>query len=199
MTLWFLARATGFVALLAFTASTVLGTLAASPKAEPSIDQLDRRFLTQMAHRSAAIVGLALLLTHAGLIILDSFASVSIAGALVPFTAGYRPIALAAGTLAVYAIAATAVSGALRGRLAASVKSARRWRYVHFAAYAGWGLAMGHGFFAGTDTTRWWSLSIYAACGLAVVTAVSFRLIAELKHRARPLIAARTFSSRSAA
>lgn len=193
MTLWFLARSTGLVALIAFTVSTALGAVSARPGSQISVPQLDRRFLTQMAHRSAAIVGLMMLATHVALIVLDTFADVSITGALIPFTAGYAPIALGAGTLAVYAIAATAISGALRGRLAISVASTRRWRYVHFSAYAGWGLAMGHGIFAGTDTGAWWTTAIYLACGTIVLAAITARIAAEAAHRSRPLAAARTF------
>ena len=199
MTIWYLARATGFVALLAFTASTVLGALTSSPKDRPTTQQLDRRFLTQMAHRSAAIIGLAMLATHAVLIIIDSFVNVSFIGALVPFTAGYRPLALAAGTIAVYAIAAVAISGALRGRLAVSAAAARRWRYVHLSAYAGWGLAMAHGIFSGTDTGTWWSTALYAVCGIAVGAALCVRIGSETGHRARPLPTARALTSRSAA
>lgn len=206
MTIWLLARATGMVALMAFTASVALGALAASPKALPLHDKMalqdkmtpgdtmDRRFLKQMAHRSAAVIGLALLLVHAILIIIDSFVNVSISGALVPFTAGFRPIALAAGTLSVYTFVAVAVSGALRGRLTTSAGSVRRWRYIHLSAYAGWALAMGHGIFAGTDTGVWWTTAVYVACGAAVLTAVTVRLVAEMKHRSSPLPEARARS-----
>lgn len=197
MTIWLLARSTGFVALLAFTASTVLGALAASRTSESRIKHIDRRFLLQMAHRSAAVLGLAMLATHATLIILDSFVNVSISGALIPFTAGYRPFALAAGSLSVYAIAAVAVSGAFRGRLATSVAASRRWRWVHLSAYAGWGLAMAHGIFAGTDTGTGWATWIYVACGIAVAAAVAARLTSESRHRGRPLTTARTLTPRS--
>ncbi|MEO6471975.1 MAG: hypothetical protein ABIR57_08670 [Aeromicrobium sp.] len=199
MTIWMLARSTGMAALIAFTLSTALGALTASPKSVTSSDQLDRRFLKQMAHRSAAVIGLTLLLAHAILIIVDSFVDVSITGALVPFAAGYRPVALGAGTLSVYAIAAVAVSGALRGRVATSAASARRWRYVHLSAYAGWALAMGHGIFAGTDTGASWATAVYAACGATVLAAVITRLVAERNHRATPLpeARARSFAARS--
>lgn len=194
MTIWLLARATGMVALIAFSASTALGALAASPKPAPLGERMDRRFLMQMAHRSAAVIGLALLLAHAVLIIIDSFVNVSVSGALVPFTAGYRPLALGAGTLSVYTIVAVALSGALRGRLAASAASVRRWRYVHLAAYAGWALAMGHGIFSGTDTGSRWATAVYAVCGTSVIAAVIVRLSAEIRHRSSPLPEARNRS-----
>lgn len=197
MTLWFLSRAAGMVALLAFTVSMVLGVLAARPRRGSTVRQLDRRFLTQMAHRSAAITGLVLLATHATLMVLDSFVPVSVSGALVPFAAGYRPLALGLGTIAVYAFVAAAISGALRGRVAGSDAVGRRWRYVHLSAYAGWALAMGHGVLAGTDTQSWWAISIYVTCALAVITATTVRIGAETRHRNNPLVAARTLTPRS--
>jgi sulfoxide reductase heme-binding subunit YedZ len=177
MTLWYLARATGMVTLIAFTVSTALGALATRTRTRPSARDLDRRFLTQMAHRSAAILGLLMLAGHATLIIVDSYVNVSLSGALVAFTAGYSPLAVGAGTLAVYLFVMVAVSGAMRGRLAASPTAVRAWRAVHLSAYAGWVLSMGHGIFAGTDTGAWWSSAVYAACAAAVLVAVSIRLL----------------------
>ncbi|WP_162891218.1 ferric reductase [Aeromicrobium sp. A1-2] len=192
MTIWYLARAAGLVALIAFTASTVLGALGSRIPAGTDTVRLDRRFLTQMAHRSAAVTGLLMLLTHVTLIVLDTYVAVSVGGALIPFTAGFRPLALGAGTIAVYLFVLVAMSGALRGRLATSAAAARRWRVVHLSAYAGWALSMGHGIFSGTDTGTWWSTAIYVACGLAVAIALVVRLRSERTQRSLPLTAARS-------
>ena len=191
MTLWYLARATGLVALIAFTVSTMLGALASTAHGRKSTTQLDRRFLQQMAHRSAAVTGLVMLLAHTTFIVVDSFVNVSVSGALVPFTAGYRPLAVGLGTLAVYSIVSVAVSGAMRGRLATSDRAARRWRAVHLLAYVGWALAMGHGILAGTDTGQWWSTAIYVVCGAAVAVAASLRLRSEILRRSHGMGAAR--------
>jgi sulfoxide reductase heme-binding subunit YedZ len=170
--MWYLERATGMVALIAFTAALVLGALATRMPRHPSASELDRRFLTQMAHRSVAVLGLLMLMTHTTLIVVDSYVDVSVSGALVPLTAGYRPLALGAGTLAVYTFIVVAVSGAMRGRLAGSPTAVRTWRAIHLSAYAGWALSMGHGIFAGSDTGAWWSTAIYVACGVAGLTAL---------------------------
>lgn len=190
--IWYLARATGMVALIAFTASTAMGALASRRRTRGSDQQLDRRFLVQTAHRSAAVLGLTMLLAHAVLIILDVYVDVSLTSTLVPFTAGYRPLALGLGTLAVYAFVVVAVSGAARGRLAGSARAARTWRRVHLAAYAGWALAMGHGILAGTDTGASWSTAIYSACGFAVAVAVGLRLRDHAATGRTPLTTART-------
>lgn len=197
MTIWYLARGAGMVALIAFTASTVLGALAARVPRANDARSLDRRFLVQMAHRSAAVTGLAMLLAHVVLIVVDTFVSVSLTATFLPFTAGYRPVALGVGSIAVYLFVLVAVSGALRGRLATSASAARRWRGVHLMAYAGWALSMGHGIFAGSDTGAWWSTVIYLLCGLAVAAALTVRLRSEQVTHSDPLTSARALTRSS--
>jgi sulfoxide reductase heme-binding subunit YedZ len=194
MTLWFLARAAGFMALLGATAAVCLGATASGSSPTTRLRHRETRLLLQLAHRSAAVVTLALLALHAVLLILDSHVAISLPGALVPFTAGYRGVAVGLGTLAAYCLVVVALTGALRGRLAGSagpVGTARWWRPVHALAYAAWPLSIGHGLLAGTDTTTRWALWIYAGSALAVVVAVWRRLAAEERHSAGPLAASR--------
>lgn len=191
MTVWYLARALGMVALVAFTASTVLGALASARSRPTSWAAIDRHFLMQMAHRSAAITGLLALTAHVVVLVVDSHLDVSVTGALVPFAAGFEPLALGLGTLATYAIVLVAVTGAARGRLAASARAARRWRSAHVAAYAGWALSMGHGLLAGTDTGTIWSTVIYVACAVAVIVAIGVRLFGLDRTANQPLATAR--------
>ncbi|MDH2415982.1 hypothetical protein [Nocardioides sp. CER19] len=187
MTLWFLARAAGFMALLGATTAVCLGAIASGSSPATRLRRRDTRLLLQLAHRSAAVVTLALLALHAVLLILDRHVAISVPGALVPFTAGYRGLAVGLGTLAVYCFAVVALSGALRGRLAGSAWAVRRWRPVHALAYAAWPLAMAHGLLAGTDTTTRWAWWLYAGSALAVLVAVWTRLSAEQRHSGGPL------------
>ena len=193
MTLWYVARGAGFAALIAFTAATALGALATTRGHGPR--GLDRRYLRQMAHRSAAVTGLMMLAIHLVLMITDSYVNVSLSGALIPFTAGYRPFALGLGSIAFSLFALVAVSGALRGRLATSERAARNWRRVHLAAYGGWALSMGHGVLAGTDTGTRWTTAIYLACAAIVALAAVTRLTSLRTQRSRPLAVARTLTS----
>jgi sulfoxide reductase heme-binding subunit YedZ len=190
MTLWYLARAAGFAALLAATASIVLGALASARPARDARGR-DRRILRQLAHRSAGVVTLSMLALHVVLLVIDRFVDLSPAGVLLPFTAGYRAFALGVGTLAAYLLLVVAVTGALRGRLARSAIAARAWRGVHASAYVVWLLATAHGFLAGSDTGRWWAWPLYAASALAVLVAGVIRLGAVDDHRADALPTAR--------
>jgi sulfoxide reductase heme-binding subunit YedZ len=176
MTLWFLARALGMVALLGFTASVCLGALASSTGRGTGAHE--KRAVRQLAHRSIALVALGALALHVGLLVLDTHVALSLMSVVVPFTSGFAPFAVGLGTLAVWAFVATALSGLSRGRLAGSRVSPRAWRTVHAAAYVGWVLSMGHGVLAGTDTGRAWTTVVYVGCALAVGTAVALRVLA---------------------
>lgn len=184
MTLWFLARSAGFVALLAASLTVALGAAGSSSRR-------DGRILAQLVHRSAAVVTLAMLGLHAALLVADHYVPVSVAGALVPFSARYRGFALGLGTLAAYTFGVVAATGALRGRLATSARAARAWRLVHVSAYAAWALSVGHGVLAGTDTVRGWALAVYGVCVALVGVGVLARVIGGLRQRRAPLPAAR--------
>ncbi len=190
MTLWFLARSAGFMALAGATLAICLGAWSSGP-AVTRLEHRESRVLLQLAHRSAAVVTLALLALHAVLLVLDSHVAISARGALVPFTAGYRGTAVGLGTLAAYCLVVVALVGALRGRLAGSPGAVRWWRPVHALAYAVWPLSIGHGLWAGTDSRTWWALTLYAASAVAVLTAVWSRLVAEEDHAATPLATVR--------
>lgn len=188
--LWYLARAAGFAALLAATASVTLGALSSTGRPHDTRGR-DRRVLRQLAHRSAAVVTLAMLSVHVTLLVADSYLDLSLPGALVPFTAGYLWFALGLGTLAAYGLLVVALTGAARGRLAPSFVASRTWRAVHLSAYGVWALAMGHGVLAGTDTGRWWSWALYGGSGLTVLVAGAVRLVAADEHHTSPMPTAR--------
>lgn len=190
MTLWYLARAAGLTALVAATITLVLGMLA-SGGASTNGDRLDQRVLRQLAHRSAAVVTLAMLALHVVLLVTDSYVDLSLGGVLVPFTAGYRGFALGLGTLAAYGLLVVSLTGALRGRLAGSARAARAWRAVHLSAYAVWPLSMAHGLLAGTDTSARWTWPLYAACLFAVLVAGWFRLASVEQQHDAPVPTAR--------
>lgn len=191
MTLWFLARAAGFTALLGATVAICLGAWTSGAAAGRRVERREARLLAQLAHRSAAVVTLALLALHAGLLVADAHVAISLPGALVPFTAGYRALAVGAGTIAAYCLLVVAAVGALRGRLTSSDRAVRWWRPVHAMAYAVWPLSIAHGLWAGTDSQTWWAWTLYAGSSVAVVWAVLARLSSEERHVATPLATAR--------
>jgi predicted ferric reductase len=177
MNLWFTARGAGLSALVLLSLSTSLGALV-SRHGNPT-----RRYLIQYLHRACAGLGLAVLVLHVSTIIADTYANVGWSGALIPFTAGYRPTWVALGSLAAYTFIAVTVLGLARGRMAASPRAAKTWRALHSLAYVGWVSAILHGFTSGTDSSVGWVRALYVGCVVAVLGSIAFR-IAQARRRA---------------
>jgi sulfoxide reductase heme-binding subunit YedZ len=171
MTVWLTTRAAGVAALLLLTAATSLGAATSTVGRPPA-----SRFVLQYVHRVLAALGLAALVLHVLTVIADSYAGVGVSGALVPFTSGYRATAVALGTIATYLMCVVAALGFARGRMASSPRAARIWRGVHASAYAGWAVALLHGFLAGTDSSLPWIRLLYLACLAVVPAALAVRL-----------------------
>jgi predicted ferric reductase len=170
MNVWFTARGAGLSALVLLTISTGLGALVSRH------GRAGTRYVIQYVHRAAAGLGLAVLALHVGTILADSYAKVGWRGALIPFTAGYRPTWVALGSLAAYTFVGVAVLGLARGRMAGSPLGARVWRSLHGLAYVGWASAMLHGFNSGTDRSVGWVRLLYLACLVAVLSSVVVRV-----------------------
>jgi methionine sulfoxide reductase heme-binding subunit len=185
MTLWYLARAAGVIAMIMFTLSASLGILTSGSR------QPERRFWLQYVHRSAAATGLVLLTTHIIAVMADASVAISPTVVVWPFGSGYRPFAMAVGVLALYGLVLAAVVGAARGRLARSEAFTKRWRAIHVAASAGWLLSVGHALLAGTDRATPWMLAITLGCLSAVAAAGAYRLRSQAERASTPLNLAR--------
>ena len=170
MTLWFTARGAGLSALLLLSISTALGALMTGRGAAAG------RVVWHYVHRVTASLGLAVLAVHITTILADPYAHVGWRGALLPFTAGYRPTWVGLGTLAVYTFLGVAAVGAARGRFAATPRGAALWRQLHCLAYVGWAMAMWHGFVSGTDSDVTWVRGLYIGCAVTVIGALLVRL-----------------------
>jgi hypothetical protein len=173
MTLWYTARGAGLAALLALTLATTLGALGSRRLASVS-----SRVIVQYLHRSAAVLGLSLLVVHVASILSDGQAHVGVTGALVPFASSYRPGAVALGSISAYLFLIVAALGAARGRLTASATATRAWRAIHALAYGAWATAIWHGFTAGSDSGVGWVRLLYLACLVTVPLALLVRLCA---------------------
>ena len=165
---WYLARGTGIVALLALTASVVLGILNSERYAAPRWP----RFAVDRVHRDISLLVLALLVVHIVTSVLDGFAPITYLDGVIPFISGYRPLWLGLGTLAFDILIAVAVTSLLRRRIGFAA-----WRAIHWTAYACWPVAVFHGLGTGTDANVGWALAITAFCVAAVVAALIVHII----------------------
>ena len=174
MTIWYVARGTGLAALLLLSITTAIGALMTAPATSPA--GAASRVVVSYLHRVTASLGLGALALHIAMILADSYAHVGVTGAIVPFTAGYRPTWVGLGTLAVYTFVLVAAVGIARGRMATSARGAKVWRWLHSAAYGGWALAILHGLKSGTDSSVGWVRLLYLACAVLVLGALAVRL-----------------------
>jgi DMSO/TMAO reductase YedYZ heme-binding membrane subunit len=97
---------------------------------------------------------------------------------LVPMRAGYRTLAVSFGVAAMYAMVLILVSSWIRKRLGTKL-----WRTIHLLAIPTFTLALAHGLFAGTDSSRPWMFAIYLVTGLLTLFLV---IVRGLTHGYRP-------------
>jgi predicted ferric reductase len=167
--LWYATRATGLVTLLLLTASVLLGILTAgrfSTRRWP-------RFLSQGLHRNLSLLVLVFLALHVGTTVIDTYTSIPLAAAVIPFASSYHTAWLSLGAVALDMLLALVATSLLRTRI-----GHRAWRRVHWLAYACWPVAVAHGLGIGTDRNATWVLVLTLACAAAVLAAGTWRLVA---------------------
>jgi len=165
--LWYLTRGTGLVTLLLLTLSVMLGIVTSVRWQSPRWP----RFITAAMHRNVSLLVMALLAVHIVTAVTDPFAPIRWLDVVLPYGSSYRPLWLGFGAVAVDLLIAVTVTSLLRQHIGYRV-----WRVVHWSSYACWPIALLHGLGTGSDTRLGWVVVINAACMLAVVTAVWWRL-----------------------
>lgn len=173
---WYLTRGTGVVALLFVTAAVVIGIVASlrvgggrSP-----------RFVVAGLHRNISLMTVAFIVAHVVTTVLDGYAPIGYADAVIPFGSSYRPIWLGLGAVAFDIILALVVTSLVRVRL-----GLRTWRFIHWFAYACFPVTVVHALGTGTDATQGWMLDLVIGCVGVVVVAACARLW-QLRHERRP-------------
>jgi predicted ferric reductase len=121
-------------------------------------------------HRNISLLALAFLGLHIGTTVVDTYTSIGIQDAVVPFLSGYHRLWLGLGAIASDFFIAMSVTSALRQRI-----GHRFWRLVHGCGYLCWPIAMAHGLGIGTDRSATWVFFLAVACGCAVALAAVVR------------------------
>ena len=173
--LWYASRATGVVCLVLFTAVVLLGILVNRQGRLPGLP----RFAVIGLHRSISLLAVVFLVIHVVTAIADSYVSIQLAAAIIPFVSSYEPVQMGLGAVALDLIAALVVTSLLRARL-----SRRLWRGVHWLAYAAFPVTILHSVTSAGDLRSGYLLALTAACVLSVAAAVAWRVTA---GRPRPV------------
>lgn len=166
MALWYFTRASGAASLVLLTATLVLGVVDVGRWTSPRFP----RFVTDALHRTVSLLVVVFVALHVLTSVLDTFAPVRLADAVVPFGSAYRPLWLGLGAVAFDLLLALVVTSLLRGRLGMGA-----WRFVHWTAYACWPLALVHGLGSGSDVRAGWMLWLSVGCTGVVAVAVLVR------------------------
>lgn len=165
--MWAFGRVSGFISLALFTASVLLGILNRSGRPLLVLP----RFSISILHRNIAVLATVFLGLHVGSLLLDSFAKLRPVDVVVPFLGSFQPFWQGLGTVALDLVAAVMVTAFLRHRI-----GQRTFKAVHWLTYGIWPVAMAHAIGNGTDAGSAWFLVLAAASGVAVVSAVLWRL-----------------------
>ncbi|MGH2916180.1 MAG: ferric reductase-like transmembrane domain-containing protein [Solirubrobacteraceae bacterium] len=163
---WFVTRASGAVALVLLTAAVVIGIAAIGRLRAPGVP----RFMVDGIHRTTSLLAVVFVVVHVVTSVLDSFVSISLVAAVIPFGSGYRPLWLGLGAVSFDLLLAVSATSLLRARLGRDI-----WRAVHWLAYAAWPVAILHGFGTGSDARHTWMLAIDVACIAATLAAIVAR------------------------
>lgn len=163
---WLIARAAGLVAFALLSVSVTLGLMVSTKLLKPPWQKTLFGW-----HQTLIWTGLAMLVLHAGAILLDPVMRFGLTAVVIPGAAPWRPITVAAGIVAGYLMLALALSFRARRRI-----GQRRWRLLHYASFVAFALALGHALHAGTDLTGTTGL-VFAGIFLAPVLWLTFARI----------------------
>jgi sulfoxide reductase heme-binding subunit YedZ len=172
--LWYATRAAGLITLILLTCSMMLGLLNAGRFATHRWP----RFLVQGMHKNLSLLALGFLALHVGTTVIDTYTSIGLQDAVVPFLSPYKRWWLGLGAIASDLILIVALTSLLRQRI-----GHRLWRAVHWAAYLCWPVAIAHGLGAGTDHGKSWVFALTIACIVAVVVSAAYRAIRAIPER----------------
>ena len=162
---WVAARALGVTAYLLLTLEVAAGLVLSHPRNTSEWRKTKQVFPW---HEMLAVFTGAFLTLHIVLLAIDPYAGVGVVGAFVPGFSQFRPIPVAIGSVALYALIFTAVTAKWTRVLPGSW-----WLKVHrFAAVVFFATWM-HGVLAGTDSGS--LMPMYIVTGVLILGGVAHR------------------------
>jgi sulfoxide reductase heme-binding subunit YedZ len=164
---WYASRATGVVSLVLLSAVMIIGILVNRQGRLPGLP----RFAVLGLHRNLSLLAVAFVAVHVITAVADSFVSISLAAAVIPFVSAYEPFWLGLGAVSLDLMAALIMTSLLRRHI-----GRRAWRAVHWLAYASWPVAVAHSIGSSKDLQNGAMLGLAMTCILAVLGALAWRL-----------------------
>ncbi|MFV0257707.1 MAG: ferric reductase-like transmembrane domain-containing protein [Acidimicrobiales bacterium] len=173
---WFVARASGIVAWALLTGTVLAGVLIPG---RLSARQRPAWFLD--LHRWLGGLTLGFVALHLVALLADSYVTFTVWSLVVPLASPWKPVPVALGVVALWALAAVESTSLAMRRL-----PRRWWRRIHLCSYAAFFLTSLHGTFAGADAANpaYQLLSLVSLA--AVVFATVFRVMTRRPARPAP-------------
>jgi predicted ferric reductase len=166
---WYLARSSAFVAYLMLWLAMMLGLLITNrwarlwPGGPVAFD----------LHQHASLLGLAITMFHALILLGDRYIHASLSQLLIPFTyQGYRPLWVGAGQLGFYGLLLVGLSFYIRGTIGRSA-----WRVIHTLSFLVFFGALLHGMQSGTDSAAPAIQLMYWMTGGSVLFFTMYRVL----------------------
>ena len=171
---WYSVRALGFLAYLAVAGSVLYGLLLSTK----ILDAIAHRPVSFALHKDLAIVGFALAMLHATVLLADQSFAFTPSAILVPFASPYAAIWVGIGQLTFYGLAVVTVSFYVRRQI-----GQRAWRLLHYLTFLVFIGAIGHGVMAGSDAGAAWAFWLYLVPGAAAVFLLVYRIVVSVSGR----------------
>jgi len=109
---------------------------------------------------------------HVGTTVIDTYTSISLTAAFIPFASSYKTAWLSLGAVAFDLFLALVGTSLVRARL-----GHRAWRRLHWLAYACWPIAVAHGLGIGTDRSATWVIALSMVCVSSVLGVATWRIV----------------------
>ncbi len=179
---WYMSRGSAFVALSLLWISMMLGLLIT--------DKMARTWpgapVAFSIHEFVSLLGLAFGMFHALILLGDHYINYRLAQILLPFgSVNYHPVWVGLGQIGFYAWAIISATFYIRQSI-----GGKAWKFIHYASFFNFVIAMLHGLGSGTDATTVWAQAIYWVMGGSVLFLTVFRVVSGLvqpKPQPRPL------------
>lgn len=169
---WYLSRGSAFVALGLLWISMILGLLIT--------DKMARSWPGAPAafaiHEYVSLLGLVFVAFHALILIGDQYIKYQLVQVLLPFgSTQYHPVWVGLGQIGFYVWAVISATFYVRQKI-----GAKAWRFIHYASFFNFVVAMIHGLAAGTDHATVWAQAIYWTMGATTLFLTVYRVAAGL-------------------
>lgn len=166
---WYLSRSSAFGALGLLWLSMVLGLLITNKMSRlwPGAQA------TFAIHEYVSLLGMAFALFHALILIGDRFIKYQLVQILMPFASvNYHPVWVGLGQIGLYVWIIVNVSFYVRRQI-----GSKTWRWIHYASFFTFLIAILHGLTSGSDTSTSWAQWIYWVLGGSFLFLTIYRII----------------------